>query len=171
MNIFIWSQFNNESNNKVITDVIKSEHEAKGDVVYNLVAEDATLDEASIAKYQEELKKADFVYINYPIHWGSYPNKLKATIDSVLTYGFAYEYTPEGMPNGLLFGKKAKIITTSGHPNEYYVDQLKAIHYLTEKTLLGFVGIETVSAINFGGKTHGKTEGFPIEEIKSFVNN
>lgn len=171
MNIFIWAQSKTNSNNAVIVETIKKEHELKGDSVYILSAEDATFDNDSITSYQSELKKSEMVYLTYPIQWGSYPNLFKKTLDSILTYGFAYEYTPEGMPNGLLKGKSGKVITTSGHPNEYYVDQLKAIHYLTDKTVISFVGMEMIGAINLGGRTHGKTEGISVDEIKSFVNN
>jgi hypothetical protein len=62
------------------------------------------------------------------------------------------------------------VVTTSGHPNEYYIEQLKAIHYLADKTLLGFVGIESLGAINLGGRHGGKIEGFPEQEVVAFVN-
>lgn len=170
MNIFIWANGRTGSNNGLIVDTLVSEHNKKGDTIFTLNAESASFDEASIKNYQDELKKADFVYFTYPVHWGSYPNMFKKTVDSILTYGYAYEYSAEGMPVALLTGKKAKIITTAGHPNEYYVEQLKAIHYLAEKTILGFTGIESIGAINFGGRTRDKVEGFPIEELVSFIN-
>ncbi len=170
MNIFIWANGEEGSNNNLIVDTIKKEHTTKGDNIFILSGVDAKFGEVDIKNYQDELKKADFVYFTYPVQWGSYPNIFKKTVDSVLTYGYAYEYTTEGMPKALLTGKKAKIITTSGHPNEYYVDQLKAIHYLAEKTILGFVGIETVSTINFGGRTKNKLEGFNVDELVAFIN-
>lgn len=171
MNIFIWANSVGDSNNNLIAETIKKEHEAKGDNVYTLIAEKAEYTETSIKNYQDELKKADFVYLAYPIQWGSYPNLFKKTLDSVLAYGFAYEKTAEGGIKQLLTGKKGKVVTTSGHPNEYYVEQIKAIHYLAGNTILGFTGIESVGAINLGGRTHGNTEGFSMEELKGFVNN
>ncbi len=170
MNIFIWAQSKSDSNNSVIVETIKKEHEAKGDLVYVLSAEEASFDNDSISSYQSELKKADMVYLAYPIHWGSYPFMFKKSIDSILAYGFAYEYK-DGLPVGLLSGKTAKIITTSGHPKEYYVDQLKAIHYLAEKTIINFVGIDSKGAVNVGGRTHGDINGLNLSEVITLINN
>ncbi len=168
MNILIWTKTSAESNAKLITDTIEQIHLAKGDTVYKLIAEDITFNESGIKSCQEEISKAEMIYVTYSIEWGSYPFKFKESIDKILTYGFAYTYDG-GSIKALLINKKAKIITTSGHPNDFYKEQIKAIHYLTKKTILEFVGIEEVGSINFGGRSHGKTEGFPIDELKSFI--
>lgn len=170
MNIFIWGAKRSQSNNNEINKLIVSEHQTKGDTVYTFIAEDAVYTEETIKQYQAEITKADFIYVTYPIQWGSYPAAFKKSLDTLLSYGFAYSYNADGTVNQLLTGKKGKVVTTSGHPNEYYVDQLKAIHYLVDKTFLGFVGIKSQGALNIGGRSQGKIEGFPTEEVIAFVN-
>lgn len=169
MNIFIWSQSEGNTNNGVITKTIKEEHEKKGDSVYVLTAETASFDAEAIASYQNEITKADMVYLAYPVQWGSYPNLFKKTLDTILGYGFAYKKDDTGVVP-LLTGKKGKVITTSAHPNEYYVDQLKAIHYLSETTVFRFTGILPLGSLNIGGRTHAATEGLDTEAVRAFVN-
>ncbi len=169
MNIFIWAQSEGNTNNGTIVTTIKEEHEKKGDSVYVLTAENAQLDAETVAVYQNEIGKADMVYLTYPVQWGSYPNAFKKTLDTVLSYGFAYKKDDTGIVP-LLTGKKGKVVTTSAHPNEYYVDQLKAIHYLSETTVLRFTGISPLGSLNIGGRTHAATEGLDKEAVRAFVN-
>lgn len=169
MKIFIWSHSGPRSNNHEIAEAVRRIHEEKGDSTYSFVSEDVLLTEDNIPEYQKELKSADMVYFVYPIHWGSYPHKMKEAIDRLLTYGFAYEYSDDGQPIPLLTGKVAKIITSSGHPNEYYGNHLESIHSLAEKTILGFVGMKVLGAFNAGGRKHGKIEGLLNKEILDFI--
>ena len=150
----------------MITKLIQDHHQE--DKVYTLYSDDADLSESGIEEIQKHLSQADMVYMTYPIEWGSYPYSYKETIDKLLTYGYAYEMGEQGT-KGLLNKKKAKIITTTGHPNEYYQEQLKSIHYLNRNTVLEFVGIEVTGALNIGGRHHGKTEGFPADEVTAFL--
>jgi NAD(P)H dehydrogenase (quinone) len=66
-----------------------------------------------IAREQADVAWADVLVLISPIWWFSVPALLKGYIDRVLSQGFAYEYTATG-PRGLLTGKRAAIITTSG---------------------------------------------------------
>lgn len=66
-----------------------------------------------IAHEQADVTWADTLIIVSPIWWYSFPAILKGYIDRVLGQGFAYEYTESG-PRGLLTGKRAAVITTSG---------------------------------------------------------
>lgn len=66
-----------------------------------------------IGKEQEDVKWADILFFIFPVWWYSMPAMLKGWIDRVFSFGFAYHMTEEG-PRGLLTGKKAVIITTSG---------------------------------------------------------
>jgi NAD(P)H dehydrogenase (quinone) len=70
-------------------------------------------------KYQEIIKKYDkFIFI-YPIWWNSMPAQLKGFFDRVFTSKFAFQYVkykfiPFAIPIGLLKGKKALALTTTG---------------------------------------------------------
>ncbi|MCA9385186.1 NAD(P)H-dependent oxidoreductase, partial [Candidatus Dojkabacteria bacterium] len=69
---------------------------------------------------QDDLVWADHIVFIYPIWWGSYPALLKGYLDTVFMSRFAYKYKkfwPIDIPKGLLKGKSARIIQTSGGPN------------------------------------------------------
>ncbi len=68
---------------------------------------------ADIKTEQADISGADLVVMVAPVWWYSVPAILKGYIDRVFSIGFAYEYTATG-PRGLLTGKKALVITTSG---------------------------------------------------------
>ncbi len=66
-----------------------------------------------IAREQADVAWADMLVLVCPIWWYSMPAMLKGYIDRVMSQGFAYQYTETG-PVGLLEGKRAAVITTSG---------------------------------------------------------
>lgn len=70
------------------------------------------------AKYRTIITQADLLVFIYPIWWSSMPAILKGFIDRVFAKGFAYQYRGL-LPQGLLKGKKAWIITTSDTPDFY----------------------------------------------------
>lgn len=55
----------------------------------------------------------------YPVWWYGRPALLKGWIDRVLPPGFAYRYERSGV-NGLLAGKRAVVLQTTGAPREAY---------------------------------------------------
>jgi len=68
---------------------------------------------ADIKQEQDHIAWADLLVMVAPVWWFSVPAILKGYVDRVFSIGFAYEYTSTG-PRGLLTGKKALVITTSG---------------------------------------------------------
>jgi NAD(P)H dehydrogenase (quinone) len=71
---------------------------------------------------------------------------LKGWIDRVFSHGFAYRQTDQGMVEGLLKGKKAVVITTSG-ANEENMRQngiLDAIMTCMVNGTLGFCGFQDI---------------------------
>lgn len=66
-----------------------------------------------IAREQGDVIWADVLVLISPIWWFSVTAMLKGYIDRVFSQGFAYDYTEKG-PIGLLKGKRAAVITTSG---------------------------------------------------------
>jgi len=75
-----------------------------------------------VREYCNELKKTDgFIFI-HPNWWGQPPAILKGWIDRVFRPGVAYQFevsdSGEGIPSGLLKGKRALVFNTSNTPDE-----------------------------------------------------
>lgn len=68
--------------------------------------------------YQKLLKKHDRWIIIYPTWWNGTPAILKGFWDRVIVRGFGFRYI-KGLPKGLLSGKKALVITSTGGPVWY----------------------------------------------------
>lgn len=90
-----------------------------------------------------ELKAADTIVISAPIYNFSIPASLKAYFDLVARAGLTFKYTEKG-PQGLLTGKKAYIVISSGG-TEINSDIDFAGKYI--KHFLGFVGITDVEFV------------------------
>ncbi len=91
-----------------------------------------------------ELKEADTVVISTPIYNFGVPAALKAWIDQIARARETFRYTEDG-PVGLLAGRKAYVVITSGG-TEIGSEIDFASGYL--KHILGFVGITDVSVIS-----------------------
>lgn len=90
-----------------------------------------------------ELQNADAIVITTPIYNFGVPATLKAWIDLVARAGVTFRYTQDG-PVGLLEGKKAYVIVTSGGtPVGSDIDF--ASGYM--RHVLGFIGITDVEII------------------------
>jgi FMN-dependent NADH-azoreductase len=91
----------------------------------------------------KELQRADVVVIGAPIYNFGVPAVLKAWVDMIVRARLTFRYTAEG-PEGLLKGKKAYIVVTSGGvPVDSPVDF--ATPYLRQ--VLQFVGISDIEII------------------------
>jgi glutathione-regulated potassium-efflux system ancillary protein KefG len=64
---------------------------------------------------QELLRDHDRIVLQFPWYWYSVPAVLKAWIDQVLTYGFAY-----GSSGTALRGKTLQVVTSTGGPEASY---------------------------------------------------
>ncbi|ADG82130.1 NAD(P)H-dependent oxidoreductase [Thermincola potens] len=105
---------------------------------------------ADIAGEQEAVRQADTLVFIYPIWWFEQPAILKGWIDRVLSHGFAYRQTEQGMVEGLLKGKSAIVITTSGADEENMRKNgiLDAINTCMVNGTLKFCGFEKVDYKN-----------------------
>ena len=91
----------------------------------------------------DELKWADHIVLTTPMYNFGVPATLKAWIDLVCRAGVTFRYSANG-PQGLLEGKRADIIiTTGGVPLASPVDFVSG--YL--KQVFGFIGIKNVNII------------------------
>jgi FMN-dependent NADH-azoreductase len=95
-----------------------------------------------------ELEWADMLVIGAPLYNFSIPSGLKAWIDRVTVAGKTFRYTEKG-PEGLLKGKRAIIVATSGGVHGGSPVETMHVGYL--ETLLGFVGIVDVEVVRAEG--------------------
>ncbi|MGX2968849.1 FMN-dependent NADH-azoreductase [Ursidibacter sp. B-7004-1] len=106
-----------------------------------------------------EIKNTDVVVINAPMYNFSVPAQLKSYFDYIARAGVTFQYTAEG-PEGLVKGKKAIVIlTTGGLHKDKPTDLVKA--YV--QTFLGFIGITDVEfvyaeALGFGPEAVEKAQ-------------
>ncbi len=106
-----------------------------------------------LAKYREQLMWADKIVFVYPIWWGRPPAMLMGYIDKMFATNFAFRYKKPGdlLPEGLLKGKSAVIISTMQGPAGYLQLWLNNAHkVLMRRALLGYVGIKQVKFFEFG---------------------
>ena len=69
-----------------------------------------------IKKIQEKISWADELIFVYPVWWYSQPAILKNFIDINFSYGFAFKYSENGIQNGVLKNKTARIFMTADSP-------------------------------------------------------
>ncbi len=93
--------------------------------------------------FQEKITAADYLLFIYPTWWQNMPAILKGFIDKVFTSRFAFVYK-NGLPVGLLKGKKAAVFTATGGPRIYsrIFKRDRVIKILT-KDVLSFSGIKS----------------------------
>ena len=67
-------------------------------------------------KYQAMISRSDEIAFFFPLWWIDAPAILKNFIDNNLTAGFAYKYSANGKPIGLLSNKTARVFITCDGP-------------------------------------------------------
>lgn len=91
----------------------------------------------------EELKHSDLIVVNAPMYNFMIPTQLKSYFDFIARPHVTFQYTEKG-PEGLIKGKKAIVMLTSGGFHQGLATDLVAAYL---KTILGFVGITDVTFI------------------------
>jgi len=94
-----------------------------------------------VLKIQEKIKLADNLVFVSPMWWYSCTAIMKNFFDRIITSGFAYKYSGDGIPEKLLVGKSAQIFMTCDGPKIFYlVFGNFAKKYF--KMVLGFCGVK-----------------------------
>jgi NAD(P)H dehydrogenase (quinone) len=98
-----------------------------------------------IRAQQAKVSEADILVFVFPIWWSAPPAILKGWVDRVFSLKFAYDFTDQG-PMGLLKGKKALLLTTSGGDQAFFEGSgiQKAIEATVDLGIFGFTGMESV---------------------------
>ena len=118
------------------------------ELLNDLQNREAKLDEELIA----ELKSADVVVIGAPLYNFTIPTGLKAWVDRIAVAGQTFRYTEKG-PQGLVTGKKAVIVATSG--GSYAESPVDTMHVGYLKQLLNFIGITDIEVVRAPGLAVG----------------
>ncbi len=103
-------------------------------------------------KFQEKILSTEKLIFIFPLWWDGVPAILKGFFDRVLTSGFAFNYKKlpfsmfgeDAKPVGLLTGKKALILSTSG--SQKWTSRLilgNRGYKVVTKDILGFCGIKS----------------------------
>lgn len=75
-----------------------------------------------------------------PTFWWGLSYEFDKWAQEVLSYGFAYQYTDEGMPEGLLNGRSFEFHTTQGTPEAYATVMRANMKQRLETGIFGFCG-------------------------------
>lgn len=107
--------------------------------------------ETDLRRAQALIEGAQHICLVTPVWWGSVPALLKGFFDRVLERGWAYRYTSQGLPEGLLAGRTATVLLTTDSPNWYlrWVQGDPTVHQVVRSTLK-FCGIKPVQLKRFG---------------------
>ncbi|BBN60646.1 FMN-dependent NADH-azoreductase [Hydrogenovibrio marinus] len=94
----------------------------------------------------QDMREADTLLISAPMYNFGIPSSLKAYLDQVVRVGETFTYTENG-PKGLLEGKQAIVILTSG--GNYTESPYNQFDHVTPylNTVLGFIGITDVKVV------------------------
>ena len=102
-----------------------------------------------------ELLSADIVVIGAPMYNFSISSTLKAWIDHVARAGVTFKYNEQGVPVGLVQGKKLYVFTSRG--GVYTSGPAKSLEFQETylRGVLGFLGITDVNFIHTEGVAMG----------------
>lgn len=112
---------------------------------------------------QEALIKADIIIFQYPLFWYNVPTMLKAWIDQVFTYGFAF-----GKDSYTLEGKKIIVSFTTGTSAKDYPSDVIEKVVFPFKGLADFCKMEYLTEVISHEINNYSDEA--IEKSKSFAD-
>jgi NAD(P)H dehydrogenase (quinone) len=127
-----------------------------------------------IQREQDALSWADGLVFIYPLWWFGRPAILKGWFDTVLTNGFAFSFSDQGL-TGLLKHKKALVLITAGGQKSYFVenDAESLLHRPMTDGTLSFCGIDNIEHqvyYNIPGSTDEERQAI-LNEVKTMGVN
>lgn len=126
-----------------------------------------------VATEQALVRWADVITFVHPVWWIDRPAILKGYVDRVFALGFAYGYAANGEV-GTLAGRKAALITSSGSPEQNFVEtgKAEAMRIVQDLYTMEFCGLEMLGHLHFAPVGRRSTpemiEGYH-DAIRSFV--
>lgn len=145
-----------------------------GDLQFNPVLTGGYRDklplEEDLIAASQSIQWADHLVFVYPIWWGSVPSLLKGFIDRVILPGFAFKYHKgKALPEKLLKGKTARLITTMDGPIWYHrFIQGQPGNRMMKQVILEFCGVKPVRITSFGevGKSSAPQREQWLQKVK-----
>ncbi len=107
--------------------------------------------EPDLQRAQQLIAEARRIVVVVPVWWGSMPALLKGFFDRVLERGWAFRYLPNGLVDGLLAGRSARVIMTTDSPGWYlrFIQGDPTARSL-ERSILRFCGLKPVDMTRIG---------------------
>ena len=91
----------------------------------------------TVEEWQTLLKSDETLILVAPIYWWGASYEFDRWMQNVFSYGFAYQYTENGIPEGLLKGRAFQLHMTHGTPTAYATKMLENIK---ERMTIGIFG-------------------------------
>ncbi|MGL5254692.1 MAG: NAD(P)H-dependent oxidoreductase [Brevinema sp.] len=160
--ILAHSNFTASTMNKTIMDVVKSDNASIEYRHLDLLYPDWKIDTAA---EQQALINSDVIILQFPVQWYFVPGLMKAWMDSVWAFGFAF-----GPGGDKLKGKTLSIIATTGSneasysPSGYNKKHLKDYLYSFENSA-AYMGM------NYGGLVAAHCEGIGPDFLEANKKN
>jgi putative NADPH-quinone reductase len=114
------------------------------EVIEGLVAANAQsvfhVTDKTAEEWKEIIKTDEKLILVAPTYWWGLSYEFDRWAQNVLSYGFAYQYTAEGMPQGLLNGRAFELHTTQGTPAAYATELRENMKKRITQGIFGFCG-------------------------------
>lgn len=123
-----------------------------------------------VFRYAKQYAQADVIVVAAPCWDLSFPAVLKVYLENVMVLGITFQYTPQGIPEGLCKAKEVIYVTTAGGPlmgNDQGFQYVKALAQI-------YHGIPTVRCfaaenLDIVGADVEKILGKTLEEIDKSI--
>ncbi len=129
---------------------------------------------SDVTAEQEKVTWADTLIFIYPVWWSREPAIVKGWIDRVLSQGFAFQESSEGI-RGLLSGKRALVLCTFAASQDAVEKSgiLEAMHICMAQATLGFCGIKPVTNQEFFEvpETGGEQKDKMLQMVTQLLEN
>jgi FMN-dependent NADH-azoreductase len=115
------------------------------------IDDDAQESWGQIERTIEQFLEADVYLLTVPMWNLGIPYALKYYIDAIVQPGYLFRYTPEGLAEGLVHGKKMIVVNSSG--GDYSSEYARPFDFVESylRAIFGFVGITDITFIRAGG--------------------
>ncbi|URJ44349.1 NAD(P)H-dependent oxidoreductase [Paenibacillus polymyxa] len=131
--------------------------------------------EPDLIQAQESIKWAEHLVFVFPIWWGSLPALMKGFIDRTFMPGFAFKYQKgKPLPDKLLKGRTARLITTMDGPHWYYrFFQGQPVHRMMKDSTLHLCGVKPVhsTAIDLMNKLSDQQRNDWLSKVEQLGRN
>ncbi|MNW47669.1 hypothetical protein D3C74_250090 [compost metagenome] len=131
--------------------------------------------EPDLIQAQESIKWAEHLVFVFPIWWGSLPALMKGFIDRTFMPGFAFKYQKgKPLPDKLLKGRTARLITTMDGPHWYYrFFQGQPGHRMMKDSTLHLCGVKPVhsTAIDLMNKLSDQQRNDWLSKVEQLGQN